>query len=102
MRHLLTVGFMLLTTPAMASPVCTIVESLAQIAMGQRQLGESEETVRTRFHETNFRDQTAIALVADFLVTEAYRLPEVAPDQRLRAMREFGRKHYERCLWLTQ
>jgi hypothetical protein len=102
MRFILATLLFLMATPAMASPVCGVVESLARLAMGHRQTGQTEAEARAQFRSTDFRNQTALALVADFLVTEAYRSPVANPDQRLAMIREFGRKHYNRCLRLTQ
>ena len=64
MRYLLTVAFMLATTPAMANPVCAVVESLARLAMGHRQMGQTEAEARAQFRSTNFRNQAALAVVS--------------------------------------
>jgi hypothetical protein len=101
MRFILAILLFLLATPAMASPVCGVVESLARLAMGHRQMGQTEDAARAQFRNTNFRNQTALALVADFLVTEAYRSPVATPDQRLAVIREFGQHHHELCLELA-
>ena len=102
MRFLLATVFLSLSTPAVADPVCAVVESLASMAMGLRQLGRSEADARAEFAGTNFRGQTALALVADFLVTEAYQKPQAAPERRLDALRDFSRHLHERCLRLVQ
>jgi hypothetical protein len=102
MRFILVPLLFLLTTPAMASPVCAVVESLARLAMGHRQMGQTEAETRAQFRSTNFRNQTALALVADFLVTEAYHAPVATPDQRLALIREFGQHHHDHCLRLAR
>ena len=101
MRFILATLLLFLATPAAAGPVCGVVESLARLAMGYRQMGQTEAEARAQFRSTDFRSQTALALVADFLVTEAYRTPVATPDQRLAMIREFGQHHHDRCLGLV-
>ena len=101
MRFILATLLFFLATPAIASPVCAVVESLARLAMGHRQTGQTEAEARAQFRNTNFRNQTALALVANFLVTEAYRSSVATPDQRLAVIREFGQHHHDHCLRLA-
>jgi hypothetical protein len=102
MRFFLATILVLLATPTMASPVCAVVESLARLAMGHRQMGQSEAEARAQVRSTDFRSQAALALVADVLVTEAYAVPVAPPDRRLQVIREFGQHHHDHCLRLTR
>jgi len=101
MRILLATACFLLTTPAVANPVCGVIEGLAGLAMLYRQTDRSEAEARAQLRGTDFGSQLALAVVADLLVTDAYRQPLAAAPQRMDAVRDFRHHHHERCQRLT-